>query len=501
MTGTTGTAGGFDGGPNPTLYFFRENLVPSNATFISGNFRGVNNITSPPAYGMDIDSPPNYHLPVANGYLFFFRGDRAVNTYANETMTTYVPTATTLTATGNLNQGSITFNNWYTGSGMLYSTISGTPTVEGYNLVGNPYASSIDWDTSTSNGGTGITTTNVKAFIYIIDPVSKNYNVYKAGNNGVGNIATANSNIIASGQGFFVVASTTGATLTFNESGKSNTQVASGNRNLFMGVPPVATAIPTIHLVLLSDSVIMDGTVINFDNNAKTQYSDVDAPHKVGFGTATLASRSTDSVALAYYTLPYPKGSQTIPLNVYAETNGTYQLYMRSLQNIPSIYEVWLKDAYAKDSLDIKHNPTYSFTVNNSDTTTFGKNRFSLVIRQDPALMVHLLSFTATKITGGDQVVWTTENEQNYTNFAVQRSTDGGKTFNLLEGIVSSAQGTYSYLDKNPVQGANSYRLQLTDLNGTITYSNIVTIMYANTGNQIAINGDDALSEPDIGYR
>ncbi len=110
--------------------------------------------------------------------------------------------------------------------------------------------------------------------------------------------------------------------------------------------------------------------------------------------------------------------------------------------------------------------------------------------------MVHLLSFGASKTQGGDQVIWTTENEQNYTNFTVERSTDGGTTFNELSGFPSSAQGTYSYLDQTPVNGANLYRLKIADLNGAISYSQVVTIMYANSNGQIAINDLMVYSNP-----
>jgi hypothetical protein len=112
-----------------------------------------------------------------------------------------------------------------------------------------------------------------------------------------------------------------------------------------------------------------------------------------------------------------------------------------------------------------------------------------LVMGEDPALLTHLLSFEGKKIKGGDQVVWTTENEEDYTNFTVERSIDGGRTFSVLGGFLSSTQGTYSYLDQAPVNGANQYRLQIVDINGTISYSNIVTIMYANTGDQVAVSG------------
>jgi hypothetical protein len=112
-----------------------------------------------------------------------------------------------------------------------------------------------------------------------------------------------------------------------------------------------------------------------------------------------------------------------------------------------------------------------------------------LVIRQNPALMVHLLSFDATKVVTGVNVLWATENEQNYTDFTVERSTDGGTTFAGLGGFVSSAIGAYTYLDKNPLAGANMYRLKIVDLNGAVSYSYVVTIMCANTANQITLNG------------
>ncbi|MDB5016250.1 MAG: Cadherin-like beta sandwich domain protein, partial [Mucilaginibacter sp.] len=49
------------------------------------------------------------------------------------------------------------------------------------------------------------------------------------------------------------------------------------------------------------------------------------------------------------------------------------------------------------------------------------------------------------------------------------------------------SQGAYSYLDAAPVNGADQYRLKLEDLNGTVTYSNVITLMYGN-GTSIANN-------------
>ncbi|NNU34212.1 hypothetical protein HK413_08745 [Mucilaginibacter sp. S1162] len=58
-------------------------------------------------------------------------------------------------------------------------------------------------------------------------------------------------------------------------------------------------------------------------------------------------------------------------------SNGTYKLRMPEVKNIPLMYDVWLLDRYKKDSLDIKHNPSYSFIANVADTNSFGSKRFT----------------------------------------------------------------------------------------------------------------------------
>ena len=129
----------------------------------------------------------------------------------------------------------------------------------------------------------------------------------------------------------------------------------------------------------------------------------------------------------------------------------------------------------------MRHDSTYAFNIT-SDTASQGANRFELVIRQDIALGVHLLQFAGVKSPQGSKLSWVTENEQNYTHFTIERSTDGGKTFNVVGGLASTAVGTYNLWDAQPA-AVDEYRLKIEDLNGNITYSNIVTLMYSNTDN------------------
>src|SRR5262249_32188354 len=117
ITATT-VGKGFDNtsGANPTLYLYRENLTnPSNATFTGSNFRGINDInTAPPTYGMDDTTYPSINIPIGNGFLCFFRGDRSATTFANETRTSYIPQSVTMSTTGTIVIGNVAVKDWFT---------------------------------------------------------------------------------------------------------------------------------------------------------------------------------------------------------------------------------------------------------------------------------------------------------------------------------------------------------------------------------------------------
>ena len=502
----TGTGGGFTAPGNPTLYLYDEGFAPQFSTFLNSNFIGVADISSgtgaTPSYLMNVNgsggtvsTSTGYNIPAGNGFYCFFRGNLSEGS-ANLTNPSYPASAATITATGNLTQGQVNFADWYTPTSTYLGGIS-----QNFNLVGNPYASAIDLSKVTgTNNGTGIyatpyntaTNTGVTTHIYELNPVTNIYGVYTDD----GSVPPTNgaTQYIASGQGFFVQAfGANAAQLVFNEDAKATSANANAPglmaRRTNLAAINTGSVNPLLDLKMSLDSVQNEETLLSFDANAHTSYVvNEDAPHRTGGGLVGFASMSSDNIPMSINTMPL-RQTQTIPLRVYATNDGIYSINLSALRPLPALYEVWLKDAFMKDSLDIKSNPVYRFNIANADTSTYGAYRLSLVIRENPALMIHLLSFGASKIQGGDQVIWTTENEQNYTNFTVERSTDGGTTFNELSGFLSTAQSAYSYLDKVPVNGPNMYRLKIVDLNGTVTYSNVVTIMYANTGGQIAING------------
>ena len=523
VTGTS-TSGGFDNTSataNPTFYFYRESMTPAYTSFLSGNYRGVSKINNATAsnFFIDIDYPSTAKtLPAGNGFLFFFRGDRA--TTLNPTaIPAPIAKATTFTALGYLNQGDIAVKHWTTGAAGLLYTAASPESIRGFNLVGNPYASSIDWDTF----GTGITGTNISDIIYVYNPTLKAYATYIKGHNGEGtnfnNVGDAN--IVASGEGFFVVATATSPTLTFTEAAKINAQVPSGS--LLMSTPDdrdepviaqsnipqalmatpdaieVATSTATvtkpvlqyIRLQLTKDKEknTKDEALIFFKSTAKPQYvKNEDAEYLVGNSLVNFSTRSTDKKNLAINQMPYPTTSITIPLNVKIYVTGIYQIKLSDLKNVPATYSIWLMDKKSKkDSLDIRTNKTYNFNASTTDTNTYA-SRFTLVIRAPKPVPLKLATFTAAVVTTGAELAWTTQNEGTTTSFTVERSIDNGKTWDIIGGLMSTSKGKYSLIDKFPIIGTDKYRLKLRDVKGVVTYSAIKTLTFSKQVNSSGSN-------------
>ncbi len=510
ITGSLGTAGGLSKSGNPSMYLYRDNVVYTNKTFNTGNFRGINKINNSPLYSIGVDYDGTYNLTPGTGILFFYRGN--LTNIANKYTTTTSAESTTFVSTGNLNQQNITVTNWYTGLNTLQCDVvaGNAASYFGYNLVGNPYACSIDWTTSTPlNASPSIICPNVGKTIYIYNETTKLYATFDGttGTNG-------GSKVIPSGQGFFVKTTAPGASLTFTEAAKITTQLAgnttaTGSNDLLLNakaLPAVANAVTGpkfLRLELDADSINKAEAVIRLDQTANNKYvENEDSQYFVGNGIIGFSTLTSDGYSTAINVIPYPNKSDAVNLDVTATGSGLYTLNMTEMQNIPPIFDVWLMDNYRKDSLDIKHNPRYAFNIDLTDTNTFGKNRFQIVIRQNPALGVHLLNFTATKVAAGANTVWKTENEDSYTNFTVERSTDKGVTYDVLGGLTSASLGSYNFLDKTPATGDNMYRLKIEDLNGAIIYSKVITLTYGTQNNPAttaAVSNINVYPNPAVG--
>jgi hypothetical protein len=233
-----------------------------------------------------------------------------------------------------------------------------------------------------------------------------------------------------------------------------------------------------LRVVLAKDAVNNDDILIVFDPNTSPAYVfNEDARYFQGFSLVSFSSMSSDGIPLTVDKRPFPATSTAIGLNVNARASDIYTLNLTVVDSIPANYDIWLMDAYKRDSIEFRHNPTYSFSLNLADTSSFGSNRFSLVIRQNQnkVLKVNLLDFTADKAKGGVQFTWKTENEGNNTTFVLEKSRDKGQTYSQLISMVSSSIGTYTFLDKIHAYGEAVYRIKVISRDGSVITSKVVS--------------------------
>ena len=106
-------------------------------------------------------------------------------------------------------------------------------------------------------------------------------------------------------------------------------------------------------------------------------------------------------------------------------------------------------------------------------------------------LPVQLVQFLATKNDDGTiQLSWATSQEQNASNYNVERSGDqsGWTTLGTVKAKgYSSTTTNYKYTDQNPVKGTGYYRLKMVDLDGKFTYSKTVSVTSDNDSRPLVI--------------
>lgn len=94
-------------------------------------------------------------------------------------------------------------------------------------------------------------------------------------------------------------------------------------------------------------------------------------------------------------------------------------------------------------------------------------------------LPVTIVDFTATLKNKTTLLQWQTSSEYNLSHFLIQRSADVN-SFSPIATIkatgTSNTKNNYSTTDLQPLSGISYYRLQLVDIDGSITYSKVVAV-------------------------
>jgi hypothetical protein len=242
---------------------------------------------------------------------------------------------------------------------------SGFPTINGFNLLGNPFSSGLDWNAIIDG-------------LYFTYPENTSKSLYFTRNNiqcsyigGVGIPSDVNG-IIPPMQGFFTKTSSSGNTIILPAAARTHD-------NIHARYKGPGTLIPLVRLAI-TENEMEDETVVRYDDMAKPDLdNDFDALKMFVPETRPSIYSLSGDVKYAINGRPYPETSEEIPVVLKLTTDGEHLIKATQLQGLDN-YSVSLKDLEQNFTLDLKETGEYSFSAPKG---TFS-NRFILIVSNTP---------------------------------------------------------------------------------------------------------------------
>ncbi|MGB0882793.1 MAG: PKD domain-containing protein, partial [Vicingaceae bacterium] len=225
-------------------------------------------------------------------------------------------------------------------------TNNGTPASDGWNMVGNPYPSSINWDSP------GVTKTNVNNAIYIWNASSQQFASYVSG---IGtNGGSAN---IASSQGFWVQANAPGASLQVTESSKSAVDVNH--------LRPAASNAPL--RIKTENSFGKDELVINMEPFASLNFDGEYDAEKIA-SSNTLLPRSSSILGGQEYSINQINPQELdIPIKILSGATGNHTIKIENAYEFNPSSCLILEDLFTGNSYNLSFVDSFSTVI--YDTT------------------------------------------------------------------------------------------------------------------------------------
>lgn len=397
------------------------------------------------------------------GYFTFVRGDRnPINTIVGNT------NITTINSIGSLQTGTQTFTT--------------SPVLGKYTLIGNPYASPIDFN--------NVSRTNLIKRFYVWDPTLNIVGAYvmldDLDNDNVFETtvpASLQTKDIQSSQAFFVQTLATGASaITFSETCKSG----NNNNMLFRPGGDIPAGIilgkisATLNIVNADNTtIIADGTFAQFSNIFAAGV-DLDDALKFGNINENL-SIVRNNTSLAAERRPALDLNDTVFLKLASTSQKNYQFVFDALNLEQPGLTGYLEDSYlaASTLINLSGSTKVNFSIN-AEAASAVTNRFKIVFKQSLSpLPVTISNIKAYQKVKDIAVEWKVENELNMVKYDVEKSTDEivfAWVNTTKVKSVNNPFNNYGWLDINAVPGNNFYRIKSYNLSGEIKYSSIVKV-------------------------
>ncbi|MCB0805658.1 MAG: S8 family serine peptidase [Bacteroidales bacterium] len=247
------------------------------------------------------------------------------------------------------------FNN---GPKSINVTSNGPTNSVGWNLVGNPYPSSLDWDAS------GWTKTHVNNTIYYYSGNGgvSNYSYYVGASGEIPGVGSGDgTNEIPPMQGFFVHASGNG---TFNVN--NNARIHSSQSYY-----KEKTETPLIR-ILAQGLQGTDETVIRFISDANYEFDgNYDAFKLFADDLPQVYTITPGETELAVNSLPEIAEELVVPLSFTAPTVDEYSLTFSELENFDPGQVIFLEDLLTGTIKEVSPMMAYNFTYDESISNRF----------------------------------------------------------------------------------------------------------------------------------
>jgi len=226
---------------------------------------------------------------------------------------------------------------------------------DGWNLIGNPFTSALEWGSSWSSGTSGT------AYVWDNDDVQGTNNGYKFYN---GTSGTLTDGIIPLGQGFFVEASST-ASFTIPASARVH-----NHTNAFYKSTNATGSEPNQYIRIELDGGYYGNTVfVGFPENGSDDFDISGDATKLYSSTENVqffAVENDDELCINANAPLFDGESKTVPLNLVQVTDGEHTMAFSNLNQLTDV-SITLEDVLTTYTQDIRENHVYTFNTSTND--------------------------------------------------------------------------------------------------------------------------------------
>lgn len=179
-----------------------------------------------------------------------------------------------------------------------------------------------------------------------------------------------------------------------------------------------------------------------------------------------------------------------MPNCYYFTTRRSYRFGFEPSGLDPAL-TAFLEDSYIglKTPMSITESSVYDFDIN-GDAGSVTANRFRIVFKQAATLPVTYKSINAYQHAADIAVEWIVENEINIARYEVEKSSDGVNFVKVNTSATSGANRistVYRWMDANPSNGNNFYRVRSISPDGGFEFSKVVMVKMGIAGSGIRI--------------